>query len=496
MRRTDRLIQLGGLLTILLYFFGLVSPSLSGYFVPDDLMNLYRSWANPVTMLVKANVLFFWASPFYRPFPSVWYRLVFHFAGFQPFAFHASYLIVLLANLLLTYAVLRKICTPKEAALVTTLLGSYYRRLNYVYFDTSYVYDTLCYTFYFGAFLLYARVRQRQQWPGAGDLTLFSLLYVSALNSKEMAVTMPLVLLSYELVFHPPRFRRAGEIARWILREGRAAIASGIITVVFVIGRLTGANSLAAIPGYRPQLTWERFMETNRHFLGELIPMNIAWTDVRVLALVGVLAVVAWAARSKALRFAWLFVVLSPLPIAFIPPRGLGQYYIPCFGWTLYCGTALVLTIAWFTRKLPVDPVALERVRGPLLLLSLAIALYPYYRHKGSDNVASVNLEGPLIRDAAQQLRELYPHFQPGSRLLFLDDPFKPDRYDLTFLVRLLYQDDSLVVDRVKNLGNGPAPPELAAYDHVFDYREGRFVEQKRAWPPGLTHGLRWTLER
>jgi hypothetical protein len=495
-RHTDRLISILAVLVILFYFFGLVSPALRGYFVPDDLMNLYRSWANPATMLVKANFLFFWASPFYRPFPSVWYRVVFHLAGFEPFVFHASYLVILLTNVLLTYAVLRGISTPKEVALVTTLLGSYYTRLNYVFFDTSYIYDALCYTFYFGAFLVYVRVRQRQQWPDAGDLAVFSLLYVCALNSKETAVTMPLVLLSYELVFHPPRFRRVGEIARWLLREGRAAMAAGAITLVFVIGRLTGANSLAANPAYRPQLTWGRFMETSRHFLSELIPMNIAWNDARVVALFGVLALIAWAARSKALRFAWLFLIVSPLPIAFIPPRGLAQYYIPWFGWVLFTGTVLVSSIAWLTRKLPADPIRIEQLRGPLLLLSLALALYPYYHRKGSFNVASVNLEGPMIRDMAQQMRALYPLLQPGSRLLFLDDPFTPDRYDLTFLVRLLYRDDSLLVDRVKNMGNGQAAPELAAYDHVIDYREGKFFERKRPWPPGLAHGLRWALGR
>jgi hypothetical protein len=143
-RHTDRLISILAVLVILLYFFGLVSPALRGYFVPDDLMNLYRSWANPATMLVKANFLFFWASPFYRPFPSIWYRVVFHLAGFEPFVFHATYLVILLTNVLLTYAVLRGISTPKEVALVTTLLGSYYTRLNYVFFDTSYIYDVLC----------------------------------------------------------------------------------------------------------------------------------------------------------------------------------------------------------------------------------------------------------------------------------------------------------------------------------------------------------------
>jgi len=79
---------------------------------------------------------------------------------------------------------------------------------------------------------------------------------------------------------------------------------------------------------------------------------------------------------------------------------------------------------------------------------------------------------------------------------LFLYHPIKPDRYDLTFLVGLLYRDDSLVVDRVKNAANSSSDTQFAAYDHVFDYRGDRFVERKRPWPPELAHGLRWAVGR
>jgi hypothetical protein len=481
MRRTDRLLGLAGALLISTYFLALVWPSLHAYFVPDDMMNLYRSWAYSVPELVKANLLFFWASPFYRPLVSIWYRLVFYFAGFNPFPFHASYLVIFLVNLLLTYSLYRRLSGSRETAALATMLGSYCSRINVLYFDTSCAYDALCYTFYFSAFLLYVRVRQQHRLPNAWEMAACSLLYICALTSKEMAVTLPVSLLIYELLYHPVR---AGEIGRWAIQAGRGVLVIGSITLVFVIGRLTGANSLTAIPTYRPTLTWSRLLETSGHFVGEMIGISRDWNEVALLALCGVLLLIAWLARSRVLWFALLFVIVSPLPIAFVPARPANQYYIPWFGWVLFGGTLLGQAIVYLTRKLPVEPLRLARLRGAAAVLVAMVILYPFYRRQGWANVVTVTLEGPMVRTAAEQIQDLYPKFPQGSRLLFLDDPLKADREDMIEIVRLVYRDTSLVVDRVKKMPARPDETQLASYDHVFDYRGGVFFELKRPWQP------------
>lgn len=444
-------------------------------------MNLYRSWESPVLELVKANLLFFWASPFYRPFVSVWYRVVFYFAGFNPYPFHATELMILLVNIFLTYSVYRRLSGSREIAAAATLLGSYYTRINWLYFDTSFAYDVWCYTFYFSAFLLYVRIRQQRRLLKAWELIACSILYVCALNSKEMAVTLPVFLLIYELLYHPVR---AGQVRRWPLREGRGVLVIGLITLVFVIGRLTGPNSLAALAGYRPEFTWARFLETSATFLGDLSGMGLYWNGSKVLALWGILFSIAWATRSRVLWFAWLFLMVSPLPVAFVPARSANQYYIPWFGWVLYAGTLLVQSIVYLTRRLPVDPIRLARLRGSAVVLGLALVLYPIYLRQGWANAADARFEAPMIRSTAEQIRDLYPHFPHGSRLLFLDDPLKPDRYDVLEIIRLMNRDTSLVVDRVKTMPARPDDKQLASYDHVFDYDAGVFLELKRPWQP------------
>jgi hypothetical protein len=105
----------------------------------------------------------------------------------------------------------------------------------------------------------------------------------------------------------------------------------------------------------------------------------------------------------------------------------------------------------------------------------LALVLFPYYKRRGWNDVDTVKLEAPVIRDTVEQLHALYSRFPPGSRLLFKDDPFKPEHWALTFLVKESYRDDSLEVYRVKQEAD---PADLTQkYDHVFDYRAGRFFE-------------------
>jgi len=325
MRRADRLLFTCGAVLISVYFLVLARYSLRSWFSFDDLMNLYRAWTPPPSLLLKGNLLFFRVLPFYRPLGSSWYRVIFHFAGFNPLPFHLAYLTLFLLNLLLTYSVARRLAGSREIGAVTALLASYHHRFVNLFLDTGYIYDALCYTFYFSAFLFYLRARQQKRLPTVTELAACSILFICALNSKEIAVTFPAILLIYELVFHPPV-----SLSRWVLYEGRSALVMGAIALLFVIGIFTDSHSLALMdPGYQPVFTLARFMETSRHFLGDIFSYENDWPAWAVLSLWGALLLIAWLTRLKALRFAWLFLMITPLPLAFLPHRRAAQYYIP-----------------------------------------------------------------------------------------------------------------------------------------------------------------------
>ncbi|MGB9459101.1 MAG: hypothetical protein WCB12_23865 [Bryobacteraceae bacterium] len=479
MRRVDRCLFAAGAVLLALYFYRLTRASLHVYFTPDDLMNLYRSWIFSAGILLKANLLFFLNSDFGRPMGSLWYRLIFDFAGFHPFWFHASNLAILAANIWLTYVVARRLAGSREIAALTALAMAYQYHLGWIYFDTGFIYDVLCYFFLFAALALYLRARgggaelRRWQW-----VALF-VLYICALNSKEMAVMLPAFLGVYELLYHPPRVWHRASLYRWLLREGRATLLTGAVAVLFVAGRSMGPQSLVTNAAYRPSFTWTQFMLTSRHFLGDVLGMP-DWPAWEVLLLWTALAAIAWATRSRVLGFAWLFLMLSPLPIAFILPRGAAQYYVCLFGWMLFAAVLLVKVASFFTRDARLPEWWLVRARGAALFVVSMLILYSAYKPLGYGIFSSASKEAPENRNTVARLHAAAPAIRHGSRLLFLNDPIRPDWYNLIFIVQLSYNDPSLRVFRVKEMKQPPTGQEIASYDYVFDYHDGAFFELKK----------------
>jgi hypothetical protein len=469
LQKTERLgAPLAGLL-IAVYFFRLTRGSLHVFFSLDDTMNLYRSWSFPLPDLIRANLLFFKTSVFYRPMGSAWYRAIFHFAGFRAAPFHAANLLILGASIFLAYAVARRLSGSREIGVLTALLGCYHIEFGGLYFDTGFIYDVLCHFFYFSAFLLYLVLRQKGRPLGLLALAALAALYICALNSKEMALTLPLFLVLYEWIYGQPGGRS------W-----RGALVTGTISLIFVIGRATGPDSLIQNVAYRPLFTWRRLVETSSGFLNMLFFLHNGFSGAWLLALWGALFALAWLAKSRPLMFAWLFLMLSPAPVAFVEPRGAAQYYIPLFGWVFYASIAIVQGSAWLAARLSARKDSwIPRLRAPLLFAAILLLLYSYYKPKGWDSIYSASHEAPVVQSVASQLDALHPAVPAGARLLFLNDPYDSTwtRWTMLFIVRLMYRDTSLVIDRVKDMERPPGAAEKAAYDHVFDYRDGKFIE-------------------
>ncbi len=348
-RRADRVLAAAGVCTICGYFLLLAWSSLNVFFTPDDCMNLYRSWIYPTSALVKANLLFFMASPFQRPMGSVYYALIYHFTGFHATWFHIVALAFLTANIPLTYAAGRRLSGSRLAATLTALFACYEGRFTSLYFDTGFIYDVLCYFFTLAALLVYIRARQERGKIGVWGAISLMLLFVCGLNSKEMAVMLPLCLVIYEVLYHPPYGYSPGAITRWIWNEVRLPMGLCLVSMVFVIGRSLGPDTLVTDAMYQPVFTWHRFLETNIGFLNALFAANQRFTTGLALYFWGVTAAAAILRRSRALAFAWLFAITSALPLDFVQPRGGPQYYLPLFGWSLYAGLLIAGGgVTWF----------------------------------------------------------------------------------------------------------------------------------------------------
>ena len=478
--RTWKLVPAG---LIAAWFLWFTRGALDAYFSPDDVTNIYRSWSYSLASLIKANLLFFLNSPYYRPLTSAWYRVIYFFAGFNPVPFHAANLLILAANLWLTYCLARRLTQSREIGMVATLLIVYLPSCGALYFDTGFDFDVLCYFFFVSVLLFYVRIRQQNRPLRKPEIAACLALYICALSSKELAITLPAFLFLYELLYVGVPWRAPAKLGRWLMRDGRTASLAAGVMLLFTAGHtLDHSQSLMAMSPYRPSFTWNQFMKTSANFFGDIFLQHQPVSRSTVLAVWPAMFALAWLARSRALKFAWLFVMLAPIPVAFILPRGAPQYYVVLFGWALYAAIVFVRVLEFIFDLLP-ESLQLRplEARGPALLALSMLILFPFYRGTGFDTTPSVALEGELIRDIHAQMLALYPHAKPRARILFLNDPVDDD-YRLLFMARLMYRDVEIVVDRGRAMHPPPGPQEIAQADALFDYRYGRFFNSPQ--PP------------
>jgi hypothetical protein len=448
--------------------------------------NLYSSWIPPVWRLVIAQCTF-WGK-FVRPMGALYYRPLFVFFGLNPVPFTIVRTLVLLVNTVIFLRLALRITRSAWVAVLASFPVAYHANLGNLAYDGAFIYDVLCGAFYFSALLYYIRCRRaNKSSPHRGlngdlrflarsPLTLaqtccFLVLYVCALNSKEMAVSLPVILLAYEL-FYKGRDAQVG-----------AALVALAITGIFVVGKTTGAGALTELAAYRPVFTWARFSESTTLFANTIFYTN-SFTMGRVIAVWILLLYFGlrnWGLPKWDPR--WLFllvwVVVTPLPISFLPDRGGGTLYIVAAGWAML----LALVARAVAHRWARQPVAGLPPRG-LMALSLAgcIAAYWHETARADHRVLHWYLtDGSDGEEAVRQLRSLRISPRGAARVTFLNDPF-PKTYHTLFIAALVWEDPAVEIN-LQNVYQLPQA-ELQAADYVLDYVDGRIVVVKPKRPP------------
>jgi hypothetical protein len=419
-------------------------------FFPDEMMNMYFAQRESVAALLKANVLFFEGHS--RPMGALFYNLLFKSAGLDPLSYRLVCFTFLLANLAITWLLLKELSGSPSVTAAGTLLASYHAYLADLYYSSATCYDILCYFFYYLALLFYVwrRRRGRLQWR---ELAVFALIYLGALSSKEMAVTLPVIAAGFELLY-----MKTG------LRDWRGPAFSALLACAVTAPALLGGNSLLSSSVYTP--SWDLLASNAGHYLGMLLYVHEVLDPHIVCLIAVVLLALAIGLRSPDIRLAVLIVFVTPLPVLFIAQRNLYAWYIPLFGWALLF--AVVLKMLAGAVKVPDSP-----GWAVLLCLCCFAVLYPLHRHRQPFGTVWVPAEMRKVRTILDQLNRELPSIRPGSLVLMADDPFAKDDYILTFIFRLNYRDDRIDVDRA--MGRPPLPRgDGRAYDYVLDLREWR----------------------
>src|SRR5439155_22196480 len=102
------------------------------------------------------------------------------------------------------------------------------------------------------------RLRRRGGSPRLWQIAMLLCLHVAALDAKEMAVTLPVILGVYELLYH-----RAESWRSRIVTIG----AMGVITAAYVVGTTHGEESLVFFEAYKPIVSANSYLLQTRSFL-------------------------------------------------------------------------------------------------------------------------------------------------------------------------------------------------------------------------------------
>jgi hypothetical protein len=134
-------------------------------------------------------------------------------------------------------------------------MGGFHASAAGAYLSTAVVYEVLCHLFVLGTLLFYIRIRQSGRALSGREAGVLVALAACALNAKEMGVVIAPALVLYELCRRPWKRPTRGEI--WPV-----ALVFGL-TVVFIIGKMAGSQTLTRVPDYHPVFTLERYLGDN-----------------------------------------------------------------------------------------------------------------------------------------------------------------------------------------------------------------------------------------
>jgi hypothetical protein len=413
----------------------------------DDLANMHDYWsawaAGPLDM-IRANVG--------RPLGALYYLPLHALFDLNPKPYRIATVALVGAAIPVAYSLGRLLGGSRSLAFLAVFAWCYHPRLANLVFVDAFIYDVLCSLFYLAALLCYVGVRERERCFQPLQLFSFFALYICALNSKEMAVTVPIIVLLYELLKYYHESERES-VFQWVRHKAWPALVAGLIAGVYCYEKIYGRYGISrfgAYTAYTPHYSWAAFTTSNARFVSQfffLFP-NHSITGGMLLAVWALVFVYAFLRRDRMLQLMAVWIVITPLPLAFVPPRGGASLIIILFGWAmifakLVSDLSLLVVRLPLLRKLPA-----LRVRVAVMLL-VAMLLGLYVGRQNRFLLPLLHL-GEKEAHVIEAFRVLNLHPRPRSNILLTNNPFtgapgRTDRIPL-FIAKLLWNDHSLKV--------------------------------------------------
>ena len=279
--------------------------------------------------------------------------------GDSPAGYHIQNILWHLLSVLLLYVIFEKI--SKDRALA--FLGGLFFTIHPVHVESvayiSYRKDLLCMFFYslsFLSYMFFIELKGNKKWYCLA-FSLFT--FFLAINSKEVAVTLPIVIAAYEIIFVP---REARVLTGRPLLLFSGVIVGSILALVYLTNRLDFSHlgSIKTLGGHSGELSLYSVLATSApafwKYLGLLFfpfglsPDHIIELYQSFINLYVVLSLVAFTivalspffllGKKKLMAFGILWFLINYIPVSNIIPLTYivaDRYmYLPSAGFSLF----------------------------------------------------------------------------------------------------------------------------------------------------------------
>ena len=456
---------------LIAYFLYFALPARHGGFRDDEMMNLWTYWyLGPLQSVL--GLAKFWTS-YYRPGGALYYLPLYHFFGLNPFPYRIVQIFVLALSIPIAYYLARLLSSSSSVAFLAVLAFCYHPYVANLVFVGAFIYDVLCGFFYLAALTYYVHLRERDACLRPAQLFLFLPLYLLALDSKEMAVTLPVIILIYEFL-KAPRWADCKAFLQWSVHYATPALVAGAVTAIYMYGKVYGTDSLTRLDPYRPRYSWHQFVTANAKFLNELFFATDAITPRTFWILwVGVCVYAAFR-RDRTVRLMAAWVVIVPLPIVFLLPiRGGGCLYLLLFGWAMIFAKAacdvieLISRTFMFPRKTAARGLRIALVS----VLAVSFALFLDWENRRLRIVPNLLGVGEKVSHVIAAFDSLDLRPAPKSTVLLKpDEQLFQNKWHPLFIASLVWNDRSLQIwiDKLSKV----TPEQLAKVDYIISLTE------------------------
>lgn len=297
----------------------------------------------------------------YRPIVTLSYFKDYALWKLNPFGYHLTNLILHILNSLLVYLLAVLLLKDIKIALIAGLLFGLHPVNTEAVNCISFREDLLAFLFFAGAFICYIKSNSYSDKKGIRLYIISVILFLLALFSKEMALTLPLLIICYDFIFtHKVQFNKIISkkvilqysgyllalvlyLAVWVLFK--RYINKGLVDFQYEGGGLY-TNIIAQLKALYGYFEWV-FLPIDIH---ATLPAGIRpagyytiWSLDVMTALSIIIALLAIAVkqvnRNRAVSFgiAWFFITLIPVYNIFPLPNQMAArfLYIPVFGFCI-----------------------------------------------------------------------------------------------------------------------------------------------------------------